>query len=88
MSFFGIRSSLNNSATVEGLTIFVTENMVTGTIKKMRQGKAGGPTGVIAEMIKTGARKTVTAISEFVNPIIYEEKIRENWKDSFIIKEK
>ena len=36
-------------------------------------------------MIKAGGRETVTAISELVNLIIFEEKIPEDWKDSFII---
>ena len=37
----------NNSAAVERPAIFVTKNMVTDAIKKMKQGKAGGPSGVI-----------------------------------------
>ena len=55
-------------------------SIVTETIKKMKQGKAGGPSGVIVEMIKAGGRKTVTAISELVNLVIYEENIPEDWK--------
>ena len=54
-------------------------------IKKMKQGKAGGPSGRIVEMIKAGGRETVTAISELVNLIIYEDNIPEDWKDSFVI---
>ena len=49
--------------------------MVTDAIKKMKQGKAGGPAGVIAEMVKANGTETVTAISELVNLIIYEENI-------------
>ena len=51
----------------------------------MKQGKAGGPSGRIVEMIKAGGRETVTAISELVNLIIYEDSIPEDWKDSFVI---
>ena len=54
------KNSLNNSAAVEDPAIFVTEDMVTDTIKKMKHGKAGGPSGVIV-------RETITAISELVN---------------------
>ena len=68
-----------------GTCYFVTENMVTEVIKKMKQGKTVGSSGVIVEMIKAGGRETVTAISEHVNQIIYEENIPEDWKDSFII---
>ena len=31
-------------------------SIVTETIKKMKQGKAGGPSGVIVEIIKPGGR--------------------------------
>ena len=55
-------------------------SVVTETIKKMKQGKAGGPSGVIVEMIKAGGRKTATAISELVNLVIYEKNIPEDWK--------
>ena len=41
------KNSLNNSAAVEGPAIFVTENMVTDVIKKMKQGKLGGQSGAI-----------------------------------------
>ena len=51
----------------------------------MKQRKAGGPSGVIIEMIKADERETVIAISELVNLIIFEGKIPEDWKDSFII---
>ena len=41
--------------------------MVTDGIKKMKQVKAGGPSGVIVKIIKTGGRETVTAMSELFN---------------------
>ena len=59
--------------------------MVADGIKKMKQVKAGGPSGVIVKIIKTGGRETVTAMSELVNQILYEKNIPEDWKDSVII---
>ena len=53
---------------------------MTEAIKKIKQGKAGEPSRVIVEMIKAGGRKTVTAISELVNLVIYEENIPEDRK--------
>ena len=44
-------------------------------IKKMKQGKAGGPSGVIVETIKAGEKETVTVISEIMNQIIFDENI-------------
>ena len=79
------KNSLNYSAAVEGSAIFVTENMVTDAVKKMKQGKTRGPSGVIGEIIRAGQRETVSVISQLVNQIIYEEIIPEEWKNSFII---
>ena len=78
-------NSPNNSAAVEGPAIFVTENTVTEAIKKMKQGRSGGLSGVIVEITKAGERETVPAISEPMNLIIYEENIPEDWKYSSII---
>lgn len=78
------KSSLNNTETVEGTAIFITEDMVIAAIKTMKQRKAGTPAGVIAEMIKAG-REILTAITVFVNKIIHEENFPEDWNDSFII---
>ena len=41
------KNFLNNSAAVEGHAIFVTETMVTDAIKMIKQGRVGGPSGVI-----------------------------------------
>ena len=79
------KNSLKSSAAVEGPAIFVTEDIVIEAIKKIKQEKVGGPSGVMVEMIKAGWRETVTAISGLVNLIIYEENIPEDWKDSLII---
>ena len=56
LSFHRIRT-LKNSAIVAGHAIFVTEDMVTDTTKKIKQGKAGGPSGVIVEMIQSGENR-------------------------------
>ena len=79
------KNSRNNSAAVEEPAIFVTENILTDAIKKMKKGKAGGPSGVLAEMIKAGGIRTFTAISKLVNQMICVENIPDDWKDSFII---
>ena len=67
VEFLWDKNSLNNSAAVEGPAIFVTEDMVTDAIKKMKQGKAGEPSGLIVEMIKAEGREAVTVIWELAN---------------------
>ena len=54
-------------------------------ITKMKQGKAGGSSGVIVETIKAGEKETVTVISEIMNQIIFDENIPGDYKNSFII---
>ena len=54
---------------------------MTDANNKMKPGKARGSSGIIVEMIKAGGRETLTAISELVNQIIYEENIIEDRED-------
>ena len=78
------KNSLNNSQQLKDL-LYSLQRIRWHAIKKMKKEKVGGPSGVIVEMIKVFGRETVTAISELVNHIIYEENSLEDWKDSFII---
>ena len=66
-------NTLNNMVAEKCSAIFITEDMVTAVIKKIKQRKAGRPSYVIVEMIKAGRKQIVTAITELVNQIILEE---------------
>ena len=66
-------NTLNNMVAEKCSAIFITEDMVTAVIKKIKQRKAGRPSYVIVEMIKAGRKQIVTAITELVNQIIHEE---------------
>ena len=79
------KNSLNNSAAVEELAIFVTEDMVTDVIKKMKQRKAGRPSGAIVEMITADERERELLLYQSLWIKSYDENIPEGWKDSFII---
>ena len=74
------KNFLNNIEAVEG-----PEDMMMAVIKKLKQGKAGGLSGVIVEMIKAAVREIVTAITELMNKIMHEGNIPEDCKDSFIV---
>ena len=71
------KNLINNTVAVDNPSIFVTEVIVTD---------AGGPSGVVIENMLAGGREIVTAITEFVNQLIHEENISEDWKGSFLIK--
>lgn len=60
-------NTLNNMVAEKCSAIFITEDMVTAVIKKIKQRKAGRPSYVIVEMIKAGRKQIVTAITELVN---------------------
>ena len=83
--FSWYKNSLDNPAGFDGSAIFFTENMVTDAIKKMKERKAEGPSGIIIETIKACRREIVTEILELLNQTMYEGNIPEDWKDSFII---
>ena len=58
----------------------------------MKQGRAGGQPNLTVEMVEAGGRQIITAIielytakTEFVNQIIHEKNISEDWKDSQLI---
>ena len=60
--------------------------MVIAAIIKIKQGKAGGPSGVIVEMIKIKGKQMVTVITKLLNKIIHGENIPKDWKNSCVIK--
>ena len=46
--------------------------MVRESISKMKNGKAAGPTGVVAELVKAAWEAGVAVITDLVNQIIVE----------------
>ena len=51
----------------------------------MSLGKAAGPSGIIAEMIKPTGDVGVSLIRELIEAIIYEGKIPTDWQESYIV---
>lgn len=78
-------TSLTDTPTTEGPPPYINEEMVKKAIKKMKPGKAAGPSGIVAEMIKASGECIVTAICNLVNDIIKEESIPNDWNLSHII---
>ena len=59
--------------------------MVSSAVSKMKTGKAAGPSGIIAEMIKAAGEPCLQLISELTNSIISENRIPADWENSFMI---
>ena len=77
--------SLSQESPVQGPPIYIIEEIVHAAIRKMKTGKAAGPSGIIVEMIRAAEDEIITPITLLVNRIIYEVKIPEDWDLSYII---
>ena len=52
---------------------------------RMKNGKAAGPSGVAAEMLKASPDICCKIIADSMNAIISEEKVQADWSDSIIV---
>ena len=78
-------SSLPTVDPILGPAIHITDEMVDASIKHLKSGKAAGPSGIVAEMLKTASDTVVPKLSKLINLIIQNSKIPEEWNQSFII---
>ena len=69
---------------VQGPQQVVSQEEVKKALKKMKSGKTGGPTGVVADMLKAGGETMVECYTDLCNSIIKEGSIPEDWKRSTI----
>ena len=74
-----------NTDPVEGPPIQISIEMVTSAIAKMKVGKAAGPSGIVAEMLKASGVTGAKLIAELANSMIRNFDIPSDWEDSFII---
>lgn len=70
---------------VSGAPVQITEKMVQESIKRMKVGKAAGPSGIVAEMLKASGEKCFGLITELMNHIIKEGCTPGDWNESFIV---
>ena len=65
--------------------LYITVEMVTKAIAKMKSGKAAGPSGIVAEMLKSAGITDVCLATDLENAIKKHEKIPSCWESSYII---
>ena len=70
---------------VEGPPIRITAEMVLEATTKMSNGKAAGPSGIVAEMLKAAGATGAALLAELANALINDNAIPSDWEDSFII---
>ena len=63
----------------------ISADMVASTLKKMKSGKAPGPSGLVAEMLRCGSVALNELIAKLATEILTEGKIPSDWNLSYII---
>ena len=53
----------------------------------MKSGKAGGPSGVVADMLKVAGEDGMRWMTELRNAVVKNGKIPENWSKSWLVNE-
>ena len=60
--------------------------MITKAISKMDSGKAAGPSGIVAEMLKPVGESGAIEVHHLIEDIISEGRIPTDWQESYIVK--
>jgi hypothetical protein len=58
---------------------------VRAAIAKMKSGKAAGPCGIVAEMLKAAGEDGVSWVTAICNAVVKEGKITSDWRKSWIV---
>ena len=70
---------------MEGPSEPTTTAMVRKAINKMSLGKASGPSGIVAEMLKAAGSSGASMIRDLIEGIIFENRIPSEWQESHIV---
>ena len=68
-----------------GLPLYITEEMVSEAIAKMKTGKTAGPSGIVVEMIRSASKEIIKSMTNLANRIIKESCIPSDWNLSHIV---
>jgi hypothetical protein len=79
------RCNLTEAGAVCGPSEEISEEEVFKAVGAMKNGKAGGPSGVVSEMLKASGSEGIRWMTTLFNKIISEGKIPEDWRKSWMI---
>ena len=79
------RNGLDNTQGVDGEPEEISVAEVRVAIKKMKLGKASGPSGIGAEMLKAVGEAGVVWVTDMCNAIVKEGKIPNDWTKSWMV---
>ena len=69
----------------EGPAPWIDKEDVCTALKKMKDGKAAGVSGIVSEMLKASDEAGLEHFTELFNSIVKEEKVPSDWEMSTII---
>ena len=70
---------------VEGPAVHISDEMVGAAVKKLKSGKAAGPSGVVGEMIKGCGEIGTQHLGRLINRIVKESLMPGDWGHSYMI---
>ena len=70
---------------VVGPPVHIDVEMVVKAITKMKTGKAAGPSGIVAEMLKASGDTGARLVADLANDMVRNGVIPSDWEDSFVI---
>ena len=76
---------MSTADSVVGPAPQVSVDMVYDCVKKMKSGKAAGPSGVVSEMLIAGGVECVKVVADLINSIIRDGKVPKDWEYSYIV---
>ena len=76
---------LSEESPVKGPSEQVTLEMITKAISKMAPGKAAGPSGIVAEILKPVGEAGAIEVHDLIEDIISEGCIPTGWQESYIV---
>jgi hypothetical protein len=79
------RNGLDNTQVVDCEPEEISVGEVRIAIKKMKLGKASGPSGIGAEMLKAAGEAGVLWVTDMCNAIVKEGKIPNDWTKSWMV---
>jgi hypothetical protein len=79
------RDSLDAAHAVSGPAEEITANEVRAAITKMKSGKAVGPSGIGAEMLRAAGEAGVLWVTDLCNMIVKEGSIPSDWTKSWLV---
>lgn len=79
------KDSLEKSSEVSGPAECISLEEVRDAVAAMKVGKAAGPSGVVAEMLKAAGEAGVQWVTDLCNSIVKEGRIPDDWKKSWLL---